>query len=89
MIVRNVILGLILVYFYGYREELWTTFPRQEEAIRFLKAHAQAKLFSYQDHLSGQRRFLVSTYSEFWRRSHVIPTVLYTNGFLVSFSVSE
>nr|XP_018681349.1 PREDICTED: DNA-directed primase/polymerase protein isoform X1 [Musa acuminata subsp. malaccensis] len=50
------------------REELWTTFPRQEEAIRFLKAHAQAKLFSYQDHLSGQRRFLVSTYSEFWRR---------------------
>ncbi|URE06808.1 coiled-coil domain-containing protein 111 [Musa troglodytarum] len=50
------------------REELWTTFPRQEEAISFLKAHAQFKLFSYQDHLNGQRRFLVSTYSEFWRR---------------------
>ncbi|WOL06285.1 DNA-directed primase/polymerase protein isoform X2 [Canna indica] len=50
------------------RKQVWATFPRQEEAIRFLKGHSQVKLFSYQDHLSGQRRFLVSTYSEFWRR---------------------
>ncbi|XP_074573430.1 uncharacterized protein LOC141829831 [Curcuma longa] len=50
------------------RKGVWATFPRQEEAIRFLKGHAQAKLFSYQDHLSGQRRFLASTYNEFWRR---------------------
>ncbi|URE06809.1 coiled-coil domain-containing protein 111 [Musa troglodytarum] len=55
------------------REELWTTFPRQEEAISFLKAHAQFKLFSYQDHLNGQRRFLVSTYSiDVWTQSYAI-----------------
>ncbi|XP_042388918.1 DNA-directed primase/polymerase protein-like [Zingiber officinale] len=50
------------------RKGVWATFPRQEEAIRFLKGHTQAKLFSYQDHLSGQRRFLASTYNEFWTR---------------------
>ncbi|VFQ67577.1 unnamed protein product [Cuscuta campestris] len=27
-----------------------------------------ARVFSYQDHLNGQRRFLVSTYEDFWRR---------------------
>ncbi|KAG8080632.1 hypothetical protein GUJ93_ZPchr0007g4199 [Zizania palustris] len=47
---------------------VWATFPRQEEAIRFCKAHANTSVFSYQDHLSGQRRFLVSTYDEFWKR---------------------
>uniref|UniRef100_A0A0E0EB31 DNA-directed primase/polymerase protein n=1 Tax=Oryza meridionalis TaxID=40149 RepID=A0A0E0EB31_9ORYZ len=47
---------------------VWATFPRQEEAIRFCKAHAYTNVFSYQDHLSGQRRFLVSTYDEFWKR---------------------
>jgi len=51
-----------------YRDEVWATFPRQEEAARFAKAHAQTYVFSYQDHFSGQRRFLVSTYDEFWRR---------------------
>lgn len=50
------------------RDVVWATFPRQEEAIRFSKAHAHTTVFSYQDHLSGQRRFLVSTYNEFWRR---------------------
>ncbi|KAJ3678650.1 hypothetical protein LUZ60_002453 [Juncus effusus] len=43
-------------------KEIWVTFPRQEEAIRFSKAHAQTYVFSYQDHLTGQRRFLVSSY---------------------------
>ncbi|XP_015694625.1 DNA-directed primase/polymerase protein [Oryza brachyantha] len=47
---------------------VWATFPRQEEAIRFCKAHEYTNVFSYQDHLSGQRRFLVSTYDEFWKR---------------------
>jgi len=50
------------------RDIVWATFPRQDEAIRFSKEHAHTKVFSYQDHLSGQRRFLVSTYGEFWRR---------------------
>ncbi|VAH41958.1 unnamed protein product [Triticum turgidum subsp. durum] len=50
------------------RDVVWATFPRQDEAIRFSKEHAHTKVFSYQDHLSGQRRFLVSTYDEFWRR---------------------
>ncbi|XP_020261797.1 DNA-directed primase/polymerase protein isoform X2 [Asparagus officinalis] len=50
------------------REEVWATFPRQEEAVKFAKTHTQTYVFSYQDHLTGQRRFLVSTYDEFWRR---------------------
>ncbi|XP_010261356.1 PREDICTED: DNA-directed primase/polymerase protein isoform X3 [Nelumbo nucifera] len=50
------------------REDVWATFPRQDEAIKFAKGHAYAHVFSYQDHLNGQRRFLVSTYAEFWRR---------------------
>jgi len=50
------------------RDVVWATFPRQEEAIRFSKAHAHANVFSYQDHMTGTRRFLVSTYDEFWRR---------------------
>ncbi|XP_051142454.1 uncharacterized protein LOC127259282 isoform X2 [Andrographis paniculata] len=50
------------------REEVWTTFPRQDEAMKFAKQHMTAPVFSYQDHMNGQRRFLVSTYKEFWRR---------------------
>lgn len=49
-------------------KEVWATFPRQEEAIKFAKAHRDVHVFSYQDHFSGQRRFLVSTYKEFWKR---------------------
>uniref|UniRef100_A0A7N1A273 DNA-directed primase/polymerase protein n=1 Tax=Kalanchoe fedtschenkoi TaxID=63787 RepID=A0A7N1A273_KALFE len=48
--------------------EVWATFPRQEEAINFSKEHQNIRIFSYQDHFSGQRRFLVSSYKEFWRR---------------------
>ncbi|XP_062120315.1 uncharacterized protein LOC133834658 isoform X2 [Humulus lupulus] len=48
--------------------EIWSTFPRQEEAMKFAKAHDHARVFSYQDHFNGQRRFLVSTYKEFWKR---------------------
>ncbi len=78
---------------------VWATFPRQEEAIRFCKAHAYTNVFSYQDHLSGQRRFLVSTYDEFWKRlwpcyicvplhfwhTLLIPNFLLRNGLLLEF----
>ncbi|XP_050140860.1 uncharacterized protein LOC126616732 isoform X11 [Malus sylvestris] len=50
------------------RKEVWTTFPRQDEAMQFVKGHENVHVFSYQDHYSGQRRFLVSTYNDFWRR---------------------
>ncbi|XP_004515987.2 uncharacterized protein [Cicer arietinum] len=50
------------------RKEVWFTFPRQEEAMKFAKGQEDVHLFSYQDHFNGQRRFLVSTYTEFWRR---------------------
>lgn len=52
----------------NFREELWATFPRQDEAMKFVKCHHSAHVFSYQDHMNGQRRFLVSTYKEFWQR---------------------
>ncbi|KAI4347596.1 hypothetical protein L6164_008397 [Bauhinia variegata] len=50
------------------RKEVWATFPRQDEAIKFAKGHEDLHVFSYQDHFNGQRRFLVSSYMEFWRR---------------------
>ncbi|XP_012090174.1 DNA-directed primase/polymerase protein isoform X2 [Jatropha curcas] len=50
------------------RKEVWATFPRQNEALNFAKEHANVHVFSYQDHHNGQRRFLVSTYKEFWSR---------------------
>lgn len=36
--------------------------------MQFAKRHEIVHVFSYQDHFSGQRRFLVSSYDEFWRR---------------------
>lgn len=54
--------------FGSFRKEVWTTFPRQDEAMQFAKGHENVHVFSYQDHYSGQRRFLVSTYNDFWRR---------------------
>ncbi|XP_008651088.1 uncharacterized protein [Zea mays] len=50
------------------RDVVWATFPRQDEAIRFSKAYAHTNVFCYQEHMSGTRRFLVSTYDEFWKR---------------------
>ncbi|WOG86485.1 hypothetical protein DCAR_0205694 [Daucus carota subsp. sativus] len=50
------------------RNELWVTFPRQEQAISYQKEHSNVFIFSYQDHVNGQRRFVVSSYKEFWRR---------------------
>nr|GEW07358.1 hypothetical protein [Tanacetum cinerariifolium] len=49
-------------------EDIWATFPRQEEAMNYSKEFIGTYIFSYQDHVSEQRRFLVSTHKEFWRR---------------------
>ncbi|MED6122374.1 hypothetical protein PIB30_039121 [Stylosanthes scabra] len=50
------------------RKQVWATFPRQDEAMKFAKGQEGVHVFSYQDHFNGQRRFLVSTYTEFWQR---------------------
>lgn len=50
------------------RKEVWFTFPKQDEAIKFAKGQEDVHLFSYQDHHNGRRRFLVTTYTEFWQR---------------------
>lgn len=49
-------------------KEVWFTFPKQNEAIKFAKRQEDVHLFCYQDHLNGYRRFLVTTYTEFWQR---------------------
>ncbi|KAK7283601.1 hypothetical protein RIF29_13225 [Crotalaria pallida] len=50
------------------RKEVWVTFPRQDDAMKFAKGQDDVHVFSYQDHYNGKRRFLVSTYAEFWKR---------------------
>ncbi|KAK9088088.1 hypothetical protein Syun_030482 [Stephania yunnanensis] len=57
-------------YFTSSGKVVWETFPRQDRAIDFITKHPHphARLFSYQDHINAQRRFLVSTYNEFWTR---------------------
>ncbi|XP_052205564.1 uncharacterized protein LOC127810238 isoform X2 [Diospyros lotus] len=50
------------------REKVWATFPKQDEAIKYAREHGNVHVFSYQDHMNGQRRFLVSTYGQFWQR---------------------
>lgn len=50
------------------RVAVWTTFPRQDQAVQFAENHVDVSLFSYQDHVNGQRRFLATTYEELWRR---------------------
>ncbi|KAE9592559.1 hypothetical protein Lalb_Chr19g0130571 [Lupinus albus] len=50
------------------RKEVWVTFPRQDDAMKFAKGNDDVHVFSYQDHFNGQRRFLASTYTEFWQR---------------------
>lgn len=49
-------------------KEVWFTFSKQNEAIKFAKGQEDVHLFCYQDHLNGYRRFLVTTYTEFWQR---------------------
>lgn len=58
------------------RTQVWATFPRQDEAVKFAKVHANAHVFSYQDHYSGQRRYLASTYEEFWKRYKIMESKL-------------
>ncbi|XP_044467882.1 DNA-directed primase/polymerase protein [Mangifera indica] len=54
------------------RKEVWATFPRQDEAMKFARGHTNVHIYSYQDHFNGQRRFLVSTYEEFWQRYKIM-----------------
>ncbi|XP_017972925.1 PREDICTED: DNA-directed primase/polymerase protein isoform X1 [Theobroma cacao] len=61
---------------FNLRTEVWATFPRQDEAVKFAKGHANALVFSYQDHYSGQRRYLASTYEEFWKRYKIMDSKL-------------
>lgn len=60
-----------------FRKEIWATFPRQDEAMKFAKGHVHVHVFSYQDRFNGQRRFLVSTYKEFWQRLSYMPPCLH------------
>ena len=53
---------------YLIRKHTWATFPKQDEAMNFMKEQGDLRIFSYQDHFNGQRRFLVSSYNEFWKR---------------------
>lgn len=64
-------------------KEVWATFPRQNEAMNFAKGHSDSRIFSYQNHYNGRRRFLVSTYKEFWRRC----SVLYISSTLICLNV--
>ncbi|BBN17832.1 DNA-directed primase/polymerase protein [Marchantia polymorpha subsp. ruderalis] len=52
------------------RAAIWATFPKQEQAIQFAGSNADSKIvvFQYQDHINGQRRFLATSYFEFWQR---------------------
>lgn len=59
-----------LCHNFVHREAIWATFPRQDQAIQFTESHGGQDLavFQYQDHLNGQRRFLATSYDEFWHR---------------------
>nr|GMC67130.1 DNA-directed primase/polymerase protein isoform X1 [Ipomoea batatas] len=70
-------------------QEIWATFPKQVEAMKYAKQCINARVFSYQDHINGYRRFLVSTYEDFWkrynsmnpkRRHHYEMVMLYSQG---------
>ncbi|KAL2613796.1 hypothetical protein R1flu_025488 [Riccia fluitans] len=52
------------------RAAIWATFPKQEQAIQFAESNLDSgvAVFQYQDHMNGQRRFLATTYTEFWQR---------------------
>ncbi|XP_024523407.1 DNA-directed primase/polymerase protein [Selaginella moellendorffii] len=49
--------------------DAWATFARQEQALQYADCHRHGlAVFTYQDHTTGQRRFLVTSHLEFWRR---------------------
>lgn len=73
-----------LVY-YLPREEVWATFPRQDDAMKYAKEHKDVHVFSYQDHVKGQRRFLVSTYKEFWQRFFFLSIVISNICLIITF----
>eukprot|EP00249_Psilotum_nudum_P013456 c24342_g1_i1 orf=428-2221(+) len=55
---------------------VWATFPRQDEAFQFVDSHGtkEISVFAYQDHITGQRRYLATSYAEFWHRYHHMPS---------------
>ncbi|KAI5062827.1 hypothetical protein GOP47_0021374 [Adiantum capillus-veneris] len=61
--------------YYTSRNAIWATFGKQDQAMQFVQSHGSKDLalFVYQDHFSGQRRFLATTYKEFWCRYELIP----------------
>lgn len=64
---------------------MWATFPRQDEAMKYAKDYEGVHIFSYQNHASGQRRFLVSTYKEFWRRCMIQQLSLFIHYRLIAY----
>jgi hypothetical protein len=55
------------------RAEPWKIFPRQEFAFQWADSQAgvvpkNLAYFSFEDSKSGTRKFLISSYEEFWRR---------------------
>eukprot|EP00240_Pyramimonas_obovata_P001887 CAMPEP_0118942450 /NCGR_PEP_ID=MMETSP1169-20130426/36159_1 /TAXON_ID=36882 /ORGANISM="Pyramimonas obovata, Strain CCMP722" /LENGTH=456 /DNA_ID=CAMNT_0006887467 /DNA_START=21 /DNA_END=1388 /DNA_ORIENTATION=- len=60
------------------RASLWKVFPRQEFAFQWADSQAgiecnRLAYFSFEDHTSGTRKFLISSYEEFWRRYQQMP----------------
>eukprot|EP00250_Pteridium_aquilinum_P003703 c14008_g1_i2 orf=149-2014(+) len=57
------------------RNTIWATFGKQDQAMQFMQSHRSKEiaLFVYQDHVTGQRRFLATTYKEFWCRYEAMP----------------
>lgn len=57
-------------YFLLFRNATWATFAKQDQAIQYLQSDKSKELalFVYQDRVTEQRRFLATTYKEFWCR---------------------
>lgn len=49
--------------------------------MKFAKGNELLRIFSYQDHFNGQRRYLASTYKEFWKRFSFLFILVYLDEF--------
>lgn len=54
----------------GGQQESWTVFQRQKEMLQALTSSAceDLKAFAIQDHQTETYRYVLSTYTEIWRR---------------------
>lgn len=52
------------------KNEAWTVFQRQKDMLQALTASScdDLKAFAIQDHQTGTYRYVLSTYTEIWRR---------------------